>query len=129
VSLSDYAEKAILDHVFGPTPLTAPAGRYVSLHSADPGENGASELAASNGYARQAATFAAASLGAGTTSNSGVVTFTNTGSAWTTATHFGVWDAVSGGNFLGGGDLPVDKTVGAGDTASFAIGALDVSLA
>lgn len=126
MSLSNYAENAILDHVFGPTPLAAPAGRYVSLHSADPGETGASELATANGYARQAAAFDAAA--AGVTQNNGAVTFTNTGSAWSAATHFGVWDAVSGGNFLGGGALAAPKTIGAGDTGTFADASLTIAL-
>lgn len=129
MSLSDYAEKAILDHVFGPTPMTAPAGRYVSLHSADPGETGASELPVANGYARQAATFGAATLGAGTAANTSAPTFTNSGSAWSEATHFCVWDAASGGNCLGiGNALATPKTLGSGDTATFAIGVLVLTL-
>ncbi len=126
MSLSNYLENAVLDHVFGPTAMTAPAGRFVSLHSADGGETGASELAVANGYARQAATFSAAASGA--TSNSGAVTFTNTGSAWSAATHFGVWDAATGGNFLGGSALSASKTIGALDTGVFAIGDLDITL-
>jgi hypothetical protein len=129
MSLSDYAEKAALDHIFGPTPMTAPSARYVSLHSADPGETGTSELPVANGYARQAATFGAATLGTGVSLNSSAPVFTNTGSAWSAATHFAVWDAASGGNCLGIGPLTASKTVGAGDTATFAIGTLSATLA
>lgn len=134
MSFSNYAEKAILDHVYGPTPMTAPSARYVSLHSSDPGETGANELASTHGYTRRAATFDAATSGAGTTQNSGAVTFTNTGTVavtddWVQATYFCVWDALSGGNCLGIGPLAVAKTVEAGDSATFAIGALVVSLA
>jgi hypothetical protein len=126
MSLSNYLENKLLDHVFHNTSYTSPTTVYVSLHSADPGETGASELAVANGYARQSCAFSAASGGA--TENSGTVTFTNTGSAWSAATHFGVWDASSSGNFLGGGSLAASKTVGANDTATFAAGDLDVSL-
>jgi hypothetical protein len=124
MSLSNYAENAILDHVFGPTPMAAPAGRFVSLHTDDEAETGAAEMTGT-GYARQAATFGAAV--AGVTSTAGAVVFTNSGVIdWTEATHFGIWDAASGGNFLGGGELTTAKTVGPGDTATFAIGELTV---
>lgn len=126
MSLSNYLENKILDHVFRNTAYTSPTTVYVSLHSADPGETGASELAVANGYARQSCAFDAAASGA--TANSATVTFTNTGSAWSAATYFGVWDASSAGNFLGGGALAASKTVGASDTATFAAGALDITL-
>lgn len=126
MSLSNYAENKILDHMLGVASWTMPAAVYVSLHSSDPGETGANELAVANGYARQAATFSSAASGA--TSNSGTVTFTNTGSAWSAATHFAVWDASSGGNCLGVGALAASKTVGASDTATFAAGDLDVTM-
>lgn len=119
MSLSNYAENAALDFLFSGT-------KYVSLHSADGGETGASELAVANGYARQSTTFDAAAGGA--TANAAPATFTNTGVAWSAATHFGVWSASSGGNFLGGGALATPKTLGAGDTGTIATGDLDITL-
>lgn len=126
MSLSDYLENKILEHVFKNTSYTSPTTVYASLHSADPGETGADELAVADGYARQSCAFAAAS--SGSIANSGTVTFTNTGSAWSAATHFAIWDASSSGNCLGVGALAASKTVGAADTASFAAGALVVTL-
>jgi hypothetical protein len=119
--MSTYLRNAIGDHVFGATPLTAPAARYVSLHTASPGLTGANELAVANGYERRAGTFGAFASGA--SFNSAIVTYTNTGSAWSAATHFGVWDASTGGNFLGGDALSTARTVGAGNTATFAVAA------
>lgn len=127
MSLSNYAEEKILDHLLGTTAWTMPAQVYVSLHSADPGETGASELAVANGYARQASDFDAAGAD-GATANSAPVVFTNTGVAWSAATHFGLWDAATAGNFLGGNALTASKTIGAGDTGTFATGDLDVTL-
>ena len=109
-----------LDHILGGGDYTRPATVYVSLHSADPGETGASELSG-NGYARVAVTnngtnWPAAS--GGVKSNGAAVTFpTATGSDWAAATHFGIWDASSAGNPLFLGALAASKTVQVGDTA------------
>ena len=51
--LSDTMETNVLNYLFKQTALpTPPATLFISLHSADPGDTGASELAATNGYAR-----------------------------------------------------------------------------
>lgn len=124
---STYLGNKLLDHVFKVASFTVPTNLYVSLHSADPGLTGANELAAANGYARvNHNTWATAASKA--TSNSGSVTFgPATGSAWSAATHFGIWDASSAGNFIAGGALTASKTIGVGDTGVFADGALDVT--
>lgn len=129
MSLSNYVENKILDHVFRNTAYTPAATVYVALNSADPGETGANELASVYGYSRQSVAFGAAASGA--MSNSGQVVFTNTGTGaedWATATHFSLWDASSGGNCLGVGSLAASKTIKAGDTGTFAIGDLDITL-
>lgn len=126
MSLGNWSEDAMLDWLLGGATPTRPSGRYVSLHSADPGETGANELSAT-GYSRKAASFTAASGGA--SSNSGALSWSNTsGSAWPAATHFGVWDAASGGNFLGGGALTQGGAIAAGGSGEFAAGELDVTL-
>ena len=72
---------------------------YVSLHSADPGTTGTSELTGgSPAYARKAATWAAAS--AGERALSADLTFDV--AAGSTVAYFGLWDAATAGNFLGG---------------------------
>jgi hypothetical protein len=77
------------------TMLDALSPTQVSLHTGDPGTTGAAELSG-GGYARQTATFAAAS--AGSRALSSTVTFS--GPASTSTPYFGVW---AGGTFLGGG--------------------------
>ena len=59
MSVSDSYENSMLDHITGRTTLTFVAQIYVSLHTADPGETGASEFTDS-GYARKAINFNAA---------------------------------------------------------------------
>jgi hypothetical protein len=122
MSISNYAELKILDAVFNNTSFAVSAP-YVSLHTADPGETGASE-ATGGSYARQLGSFAAAASGAVATDAD--INFTVMPAA--TITHVGVWDASSSGNFLWGGALTASKTTNAGDTFKIASGSLTVSL-
>lgn len=122
MSISNYLENKILDKVFRATDFTVTTA-YVSLHTADPGETGASE-ATGGSYARQSAAFDVAASGA--TANSGAINFTSMPA--TTITHIGVWDASSAGNFLWGGSATASKTTQAGDTYQIAAGDLDVTL-
>jgi len=108
----------------------APANHYISLHSADPGVTGASELSG-GAYARVAVAPGTGAWSAPATngavreiSNSGVVTFPTASADWTAATHFGVWKASTAGTFVRGAALAASKTVQNGDTASFAAGTL-----
>jgi hypothetical protein len=109
------------------------ANYYISLHSADPGLTGASELSG-NGYARVAVSAATGSWSAPATngsvreiSNSSAITYPTATGAWTAATHFGIWSASTAGNFIRGSALTASKTVQSGDTASFAAGALVIN--
>lgn len=90
---------------------------YVSLHTGDPGTTGASECTGGS-YARQSASGKFGAATGGQKQNSGAIAFAGMPAA--TVTHFGVWDAVSGGNFIWGGALSASKVVGAGDTVNFA---------
>jgi hypothetical protein len=94
MSIADYAENRILDALFNNTAL-AVAQPYVSLHTADPGETGANEVVGGS-YARQAASFGAAS--AGQVQNDANIDFS--GMPPVTVVGFAIWDALSGGNCL-----------------------------
>ena len=123
---STYLANSVVDHVLKTASFTQPTNVYASLHSADPGTSGASELSG-GAYARVVHnSWNAASGGAAT--NSGAITFPQATADWTQATHFGLWDAATAGNFLGGGALDTPKTVLSGDTAEFASAALTVSM-
>ena len=121
-------------NVFKNTAYSGYANVYISLHTADPGATGASEVSTSGtAYARQ--TCAAASFGtitgtAGTDRNvpfDAAINFaTATGSGFGTCTHLGFWDASSAGNFLCGGALDSSQAVAAGVDASFASGAAKI---
>lgn len=131
MAVSTYERDTRLNVFRGTAYPSVPANHYISLHSSDPGLTGASELAG-NAYARVAIAPGTGAWSAPATngsvrqiSNSGTVTFpTATTADWATATHFGIWDASTSGNFLRGAALTASKTVQVGDTASFAISAL-----
>lgn len=88
----------------------AGAGTYISMHSADPGTTGASEITG-GAYARQQTTFAAASAGARAGSQVAVPI-----PAGATAKFWGLWSAATGGTFIYGGPLPADETFGSAGT-------------
>jgi hypothetical protein len=99
VALSTSARNAAVDAI------TAISG-FASLHTADPGTTGASEVSGgSPAYARKAISWNAASSGSAATT--ATVTFDIPTS--TTVSYYGLWSASSGGTFRGGGSLPFTK--------------------
>ena len=100
-------------------------GRYISLHTGDPGDDGADEVSG-NGYARvSGGTFTASGGNPTTASNDGVIEFDAATGSWGTVSYFGVWSAASGGTFLGGSSVAVPKAYGAEDIARFDAEALE----
>lgn len=137
---SDYLENALLDWAFKRTTFpAAPTSVQISLHSADPGDTGASELAATGSYARVTfntdtnnstdTQFNAKSTNgqARQISNKATITFPTATGNWTTATFFGVWDA-AGTNLLFTGAITGGVTVNNGNTLSLVDGNLVVSI-
>lgn len=126
-SIADFLENKLLDHVMGVASYTPAAAVYLGLSTADPTDD-ASGLAepTGNGYARKAITFAAAASRSVT--QNATVTFDQASGAWGTITHYGVFDAVSGGNMLAHGSLNDQKEVVNGNTPSVASGEVVISL-
>lgn len=128
---TDAQEKAILDLFLRADAWTL-AGLHVGLSTTTPAEDGTNFTEpVGNGYARvskpRAATDWAAASGAApaVASNATAVTFpTAAGGSWGTVAHFGLFSAATAGTLYFWGALGTSKTIGDGDTASFAIGAL-----
>ena len=99
---------------------------YVSLHTGDPGNTGASEVTGGT-YARQLAGFDAP------VDDSGVRAITNasdidfTGMPAATVTHFAIWTAVTSGNSVYKDALATSRTTLAGDVIRLAAGNLKVT--
>ena len=121
--ISDYLENELLDQVFKNAAAPAVTAVYVSLHTADPGDTGASEVTGGS-YIRKVATFDVAASGA--TANSGNITWT--GMPAVTVTHVACWDAESSGNCLWSGALTAQKVLNSGDSFQINTGDLDVTL-
>ena len=126
MSLSNYLELELLDHVIGQgsrdyTPPTI----YIALGTgAD--DTGLTGEPSANAYARvaHASWTAAASR---TLSNSGTVSFPQATGSWGTLTHYAIFDAASAGNMLAWGSLAASKSVVDGNTPSIADGEIDVT--
>ena len=123
-NLSDYLEDKLLDHFLGTTSYTMPSSIYVALYTVAPSDAGGGTEVTGGSYARQSASFDAASSGA--TQNSANIDFADMPAC--TVVAIGVHDASTGGNLLVHGTLTVNKTLDAGDTLRIATGDLDISI-
>lgn len=134
---STYSGNKILDLLFRGVAFAAPARVWVSLHTADPGLTGASEVGTGDwpAYARQdpagggavASGFAAPAGKA--TENANLMLYPiNNGAGTVTITHFGIWDAATGGNCLLAGALTAAKQIFPTDECVIRPGELDLTV-
>jgi hypothetical protein len=123
-NLTNYLENKLIDHFLGTTSYTMPADVYVALFTVAPSDAAGGTEVTGGSYARQIATFTAASSGA--TSNDSNIDFTGMPAATTVA--IGIFDAITTGNMLLYGTLTTNKTTDAGDTLRIATGDLDISI-
>lgn len=134
-SATDYFEKKVLDSVFRAGSLSLDATNlWVGLFTAAPSDSAAGTEVSGGSYARVAtnrtsgaSVWAAAAGTTATSNNSGTITFPTATGSWGTVTHFGIFDAATVGNLLYWADLTASKTIGNGDTASFAASAIAVT--
>lgn len=114
--------------------MSAHAETHVSLHTGDPGTTGANEAVdtGDSNYARVEVNAqggaeprwkAAASKAM---ANEGAITFPEGGNDQA-ITHFGLWDAATGGNFIRGGALDSGFTYADNVTPEFAEDALELT--
>ena len=127
MSFSNYLETKVLDHVFGATAYTAPSTLYLSLHTANPDEDGSGAEVSTSGtaYARQTVAF---TTSGNTTSNTAAVEYPTATANFGTVTHVGVYDASTAGNLLCYAALTSSKTIETGDVFRVPAGDLDISL-
>ena len=121
MSISNYAENKILDHVTGEASWTMPTTVYVKLHTGDPGEAATNNAATET--TRKAASWSAAA--SGSIATDATIEWTNV-STTETYSHWSLWDASTAGNALWTGALSASAAVTAGDT--FQITSLTLSL-
>jgi hypothetical protein len=141
--MSDYLENKLIDQLFRAQSAPSTATLYVGLLTAAPSDSGGGTEVSGGSYSRvavasslanwagtQAAGSTAASSGTGgQTSNNGAITFPTPTAGWGTVTHFGIYDASSGGNLLFWGALTIAKTVNQADTVTFPAASLSITFA
>ena len=121
MSISNYAENKILDHLAGVTSWTMPTTLYIQLHTADPGEDGTSSVATES--TRKSVSWGSAS--SGSISASAAISWVNV-STEETYTHWSIWDASTSGNCLWTGALSSSASMLVGE--SFQITSLSLTL-
>jgi len=126
-ALSDYAETLLANFIANATTATRPTTRYLALFTAAPSDSGGGTEVSGSGYARQAVTFGAAS--SGVTANTSTHTYTAAGGAWGTITHFGIFDALTGGNLLWHGAVTTSRTIADGESLTVAASAFTLTMA
>lgn len=125
MSFSNYLETEILDHVFSGNSYTAPTTLYLSLHTANPDEDGSGTEVTGGGYARQTVTF---TTSGNTSTTSAAVEYPTATASYGTVSHVGVWDASTAGNLLCYASLTSSKTIDTGDVFRVPAGDLDITL-
>jgi hypothetical protein len=125
--ISNYLEDALINGTLRGTTFTAPAAVYVSLHTADPTDDGSGAEVSGGSYIRQAATFGAPSNGVSTTTAD--ITFPQATASYGTVGWIGIWDAQTTGNMLYHTALDTSKAIDTGDIFKIASGSLTVTLA
>lgn len=131
---SDYLEVELRKHLFRTGSFTKPTVLGVALFTAAPSDAGGGTEVSGGSYARVDvppldANWSGASATTGLTDNVGIITFPTATANWGTVSHFGIFDATTGGNLLVWGALAASKTVNTDDVFRFAAGALDVTFA
>ncbi|HER20165.1 MAG TPA: hypothetical protein ENO14_03865 [Chromatiales bacterium] len=133
-AFSDYLEGEIIN-------ATLRGGSYsgglvhVALFTTDPTDADTGAELSDSAYARQvagdpaSAGFDSPGATSGKTANSSTITFPAIADAQVTVTHWGIYDAATGGNLLYQAPLTNSKTLDPSDVPSFPAGALTVTLA
>jgi hypothetical protein len=135
--MSDYLEKALLDHILGNTAYSAPATVYLALftdsNTATQRDAGTVTEVSGNNYSRKAVTnnttnwpnasgtLASKSLGV-------AQTFATPSGSWGTVTAYGVYDASTAGNLLFWADLDVPQAIVSGNTVQFGVSGISITL-
>lgn len=127
--MSDYLEVALLNATLNNTAFTTVATPYISLHTADPTDDGTGTEVSGGSYARTSASFATASGTSGSVATDADITFPTATASWGTVTHIGIWNASSSGDLLYHTALDTSKTIDSGDIFKITSGNLTVTLA
>ncbi len=126
---SNFARDLILNAVTGGA-LTAPAGFFIGLSTADPLADASGLAEPTGNYARQSITFTETS-----NTSAGIIIGNNTASVfgpastnWGNITHAAIFDAASGGNMIAYGPVAVQRNIVSGDAYGVPINSLALTV-
>ena len=128
--MSDYLEVKVLDHVLGTTAFTMPANVYLALctvATVDADDGTTITEANYTSYARVEVSDDWAAAASGSKDNANILQLPAATGGTSTATHFALCDALTGGNMLIHGQLTSSLAISNGITPAFAVGALVVT--
>lgn len=142
-AMSDFLENKIIDQLFRGQTAPTTTTLHVGLLTSAPSDSGGGTEVSGGSYARvavtsslanwagtQAAGSVVASSGTGgATSNNVAISFPTPTATWGTVTHFGIYDAATGGNLLFWGSLTINKTINQADTVTFPAASLSITFA
>lgn len=124
-AMSDYLELKFLDHFTGTASTSAPAAVYLGLSTASINDDASGTELSGNNYTRKAITFASAA--SGSISSNAAVEFNAATGSWGTVSHWGIWDASTGGNLLYHGAFTTGKAIATGDILKVASGSITIT--
>jgi hypothetical protein len=141
--MSDFLENRIIDQLFRGQAAPTTTTLHVGLLTTAPSDAGGGTEVSGGSYGRVAVTSSLAnwagtqSAGStvasngsgGQTSNNAAITFPTPTAGWGTVTHFGIYDASTGGNLLFWGALTIAKTINQADTVTFPAASLSITFA
>jgi hypothetical protein len=125
MSASNYLENALLNATLANVSYTTPATVYTALYSVAPTDSTSGTELSGSGYARVSTAF---SVSSGVATNTGNVTFGPASADWVTAVAWSIADASTSGNILYYGPLSTAQTVLNGNSLTFGIGNVSVTM-
>jgi hypothetical protein len=129
MSMTNYTEENLLNHLLGSGTFTKPSARWVAAFTAAPGETGGGTEVTGGSYARvSAAAFTITAANPSTAVTSALIEFPVATGAWGTITHVAVFDASTAGNMLFFAELTDSKAVASGDVLRIPAGDLTLTL-
>jgi hypothetical protein len=142
-AMSDFLENRLIDQLFRGQTAPTTTTLHVGLLTAAPSDSGGGTEVTGGSYARVAVTSSlanwagtqsagstVASTGSGgQTSNNAAITVPTPSAGWGNVTHFGIYDAATGGNLLFWGALTIAKTINQADTVTFPAASLSITFA
>jgi hypothetical protein len=128
MTITTFLAHELLDHAFRNSSYTPPATVHLALFTAAPtvAGGGTEVSAAGTAYARQAIAFNVAASRA-IVQTAAEVFPEATGGGFGTVTHWGVFDASTGGNLLAFGALTTSQAVPAGVVATVPLGEVTIT--